>query len=541
MAEKTRHLRPVDTSGDLIDKGLKKDSLGFKDSVVIGLASTAPAYSLAATLGFIIIEVGELAPAAILLAFIPMLFTSFAYRELNAAVPDSGTTFTWGTKAFGPWVGWIGGWTVALAGTIFLASAGEVAAYYLYDAVGLDSLLDNRAALVAGGVAVIALMAWVAYRGIDISRRMQDVLIVFQIGALALFAGLLLYRYYADDPEGGVAPSLGMFNIFGFEDSGALIAAIVLAVFLFWGWESTLSINEETEDSDSTPGRAAVTSTVLLLLTYLTVAVAVIAYGGIGEGLLDFSEEAVIDGSADDVISPLGEAAAPGILAIFLLAIVVSALSTTQTTILPTTRGTLAMAVYDALPQRFGKVHPKYLSPSYSTAFMAIVAVVFYVGMSFISENVLYDTLYSIGLAITFYYALTGLSCAWYFRKDLTVSLRNLMLQGVLPVIGALVLAFVFVRSANDMSDPVNNYTTLFGLGGAFVIGIGALLLGVVLMIVWAQVAQAKPFFRGQTLTRDTPVLVPEDEHAVMLTHDEVLGTHDSGSPGLGDGDTDRQ
>ena len=106
----------VDRTGELQTKGLHSDALSLKDSVVIGLASTAPAYSLAATLGYIILAVGEFSAASILVAFVPMLFTAYAYRELNRAVPDCGTTFTWGTKAFGPSVGWMGGWGVAFAG-----------------------------------------------------------------------------------------------------------------------------------------------------------------------------------------------------------------------------------------------------------------------------------------------------------------------------------------------------------------------------------------------------------------------------------------
>ena len=57
------------------DKGLKKDALGFVSSLVIGVASTAPGYSLAATLGFIVAVTGSglQAPAVLLVSFIPML------------------------------------------------------------------------------------------------------------------------------------------------------------------------------------------------------------------------------------------------------------------------------------------------------------------------------------------------------------------------------------------------------------------------------------------------------------------------------------
>jgi amino acid transporter len=512
MAERTRRSTPVDADADIVDKGLKHDAVSFRDSVVVGLASTAPAYSLAATLGYIILEVGESAPAAIMLAFVPMFFTSLAYRELNKAAPDAGTTFTWGTKAFGPWAGWMGGWAVAFSGTIFLASAGEVAASYLYDAVGLDSWVDDRFAVVTGGVLLVVLMAWVSYRGIDLSKRVQNLLIVFQLGALAVFAGALLWFGLRDDPEGGVSPSVDMVNIFGFDDRGGLVAAVVLAVFLFWGWESTLAINEETEGAASVPGRSAVVSTVILMLTYVLVTIAVLVYGGIGDGALDFSDEAVAEGVVDDVFTPLGELAMPGLIWLVLLAIVVSALSSTQTTILPTTRGTLAMAVYRALPKRFARVHPKFLSPSYSTIVMATVAIVYYVVMSTLSADVLSDTITSIGLSITFYYALTGFACAWYFRHDLRSCWQAFLVRGLLPVVGAVALSWVFVESAITYSDPEESVTTIGGIGTAFVVGIGSLLLGVVLMVVWSLFDEAKPFFRGETLKHDTPVLVPEGD-----------------------------
>ena len=80
-----------------------------------------PGVSLAATLGYVVIADGVLAPVAVILGFIPMLLTAFAYRELNRVAPDCGTTFTWVTKAFGPRSGWLGGWVLTIAGI----SAGE--------------------------------------------------------------------------------------------------------------------------------------------------------------------------------------------------------------------------------------------------------------------------------------------------------------------------------------------------------------------------------------------------------------------------------
>lgn len=514
---------PVPAAG----KGLQSGALTLKDSVVFGLASVAPAYSLAATLGYIILAVGEFSPASILVAFVPMLFTAFAYRELNRAVPDCGTTFTWGTKAFGrtfgPWLGWMGGWAVAFSGTIFLANAAQIVAQYLVSSTAVATegrgwaWADEVATwndgehvwiLTVIGVLSIALVTLISYLGIVLSSRVQNTLIYFQYGVMILFSGALFWGVVRDGlPEGGVPFSLSSLNPLNIPDSSSLVAAVVLGVFLFWGWESTLSVNEETENPTHTPGRAALLSTVILLVTYVGVTVAVLMAGGSGSGPLDFEDESVVD----DVFTPLAQNTGPWLAVLVGLAIVVSSLSSSQTTILPTTRGVLAMGVYKAVPARFASIHRRFKSPGFSTLVMGITAIVYYVGMTFVSQNLLYDSIYSIGLFITFYYALTGISSAVFFSSDLH-SWRDVVTRAVLPVIGAVMLLGVFGRSAYDMWDPANNYTTLFGVGASFVLGIGGFVLGIVLMLLLAAFPQYRPFFRGRTLDRSTAVLVPEDD-----------------------------
>src|SRR5688572_2843193 len=139
-------------------KGLAKGQLGLIGSTVMGLASTAPAYSLAATLGYVVLAVGPQAPIALILAFIPMFFIAFAYRELNRAVPDCGTTFTWAAKAFGPRTGWMGGWGVAVAGIIVLANLAQIAGKYFWLLIGQDELANTTWVVTLTGVFFIALM-----------------------------------------------------------------------------------------------------------------------------------------------------------------------------------------------------------------------------------------------------------------------------------------------------------------------------------------------------------------------------------------------
>jgi amino acid transporter len=170
---------------------------------------------------------------------------------------------------------------------------------------------------------------------------------------------------------------------------------------------------------------------------------------------------------------------------IIVVAVLISAVSSTQTTILPTARGTLSMAVHGALPERFGKVHATYLTPTFSTVLMGVVSAAYYVGMTLISADLLTDSIAALGLYIAFYYGLTGFACAWLFRKSLTSSARALWMRGILPLAGGIMMAVAFVVSAVDMLRPDYGETEFAGIGGTFLIGVGSLAVGAVLMAVW--------------------------------------------------------
>src|ERR1700739_1858400 len=126
-----------------IEKGLKTGALGLISSIVMGVASTAPAYSLAATLGFIVAVVGLGAPIVAVLAFIPIVLTSIGYSEMNKADPDCGTTFTWAARAFGPKTGWAGGWAIVAADILVMASLAQVAGQYVFLLFNADGIGTN--------------------------------------------------------------------------------------------------------------------------------------------------------------------------------------------------------------------------------------------------------------------------------------------------------------------------------------------------------------------------------------------------------------
>jgi amino acid transporter len=516
-----------DFSVEVADKGLKTGALGLVSSVVIGVASTAPAYSLAATLGFIVLGVGLQAPIIVILAFIPMLFTAIGYQELNKADPDCGTTFTWATRAFGPTTGWLGGWGILAADLLVMGSLAQVAGQYVFLLFNADGIGHDPTSgwVLLVGVLWIILMTYICYVGIELSAKLQQVLLTIELIMLLLFSIVALVKVGTNNGVStSVHVSMSWFNPFNIADFSTFFRGLLLMLFIYWGWDSAVAVNEETEDPTRIPGRAAVISTVLLLVTYTLVTLAAQSFAGVGSTGIGLGNE----DNSGDVLSVLGKAVFGGGAAgsflshLLVLMVLTSAAASTQTTILPTARTTLSMAVYRAIPKVFAKIHPRHLTPSVSTVVFGLISIVLYALMNYSNNptSVIADAVTALGMMIAFYYGLTGFACAWYYRKTLRGSQRDLWMRGIIPTLGGVILYVALIWSLHDDWLSANatgaasftQWTMPFAphwsIGGVFLLGIGTFVIGIILMLIYRVVAP--PFFKGETLNRDTPTLVPD-------------------------------
>jgi amino acid transporter len=478
-----------------IDKGLKANAIGFVSSVVIGVASTAPAYSLAATLGFITAAVAFHAPAILLISFVPMFLVAAGYYYMNKADPDCGTSFTWVGKAMGPHLGWITGWTIVVADVIVMANLAQIAGLYTFLLFGWDSAAASTAAVTAVGCLWIAVMTAIVVIGIELSARTQVGLLSAELITLTIFAVVALIKVYAGSaPAASVHPSFHWINPFDLSTS-EISAGMLLAVFIYWGWDTTATVNEETEDATEAPGKATVVSTLILLGIYLIVAIAAQAYAGTKD----------LTHHADDVLSSLGgEVFGSPLDKILIIAVLTSAAASTQTTILPTARTTLSMARHKAMPSALGRVHPRFLTPAISTILMGLASIVWYVTLTILSEDILFDSLAALGLMISFYIGLTGFATAIYYRRELFRSVKNFFFIGVGPTLGGAILFYLLIKNSIDLADPANSESgnSWLGLGPPLVIAIFFFALGIVLML-WQWRASPEYF-------RRRPEVVPE-------------------------------
>jgi amino acid transporter len=494
-------------AGGISKKGLSVATVGLMGAVVIGISCVAPAYTFTAAVGPTASAVSTQVPAIILVGFIPMLLVAFGYRELNNRMPDSGTSFTWATRAFGPWIGWMAGWGLVAATVVVLSNLAGIAVDFLFLLIAQISNNPEIADLTANpfiNVAVCLLFVagatFVSYRDMQTTQKLQYVLVSFQVVVLLLFAGVAIWHVLDGTAFDATPFDWSWFNPFAVSSFSAFAAGLSLSIFIFWGWDVTLTMNEETKDPDRTPGRAATITVVTIVLLYLLLAVALIMFAGVGTGELGLGNEDIQSNVFFYLSGPI-----LGPLAFLVsLAVLTSSASSLQSTFVSPARTLLAMGHYGALPPAFARVTPRFFTPGFATIVSAVVAAGFYAVMRFISNDVLQDTILTLGMMICFYYGLTAFACVWYFRKQWFDSARNVFFTFLFPLVGGLTLAVLFVTTLIDSMNPdYGSGSSVFGVGLVFVLGVTIIVLGIVIM-VW-QYFRRPDFFRGETLSMDAP------------------------------------
>ncbi|WP_258054670.1 APC family permease [Streptomyces sp. Ru71] len=496
------------TSDPAAGKGLRTGALSMTTSLILSVASAAPAYSLAATLAFIVAYVGFQAPVIVLLAFVPILFVSFGYAALNRRDPDCGTIFTWAGRVLGPRAGFMAGWAVITSFVLVMASLAQVAGQYVFLLCGADGIGSDPSSpwVLLVGLGWMALMTAVCLRGIEVAAAVQRALLVLEFVMLVVFSAVALVRVWTGNaPAGARQPGLSWMNPFEISSPSAFVSGLVLMLFIYWGWETAVTVNEETTDRHRTPGRAAVWSTIVLLTLYLLATVATLAFAGTGTTGIGLGNP----DNFGDVFSAIGQAVfgagAVGTLLWHLLVLMVlsSAAASTETTVLTLGRTLLAMGRQGAVPRPFARIHPRYASPHVATLAIGVSGALCYIVMNVLADGlVIGDAVSSCGLMIAFYYGLTGLTAAWAHRDRWRHGAADLWLRIALPAVGGVVLLAAGLWSLVNDWDPANSSTSFtlpfpphWHIGGVFLIGAGTLAAGWLLMLGYARLAPG--YFRG--------------------------------------------
>ncbi|SEM92308.1 APC family permease [Nitrosomonas marina] len=489
-------------------KGLQKGSVSRWAAVTIGLAATAPAYSLAGALGYGAAGSGYQLPVVFVLSVIPMFFVALSYKYLTAAAPDAGTIFTWGTKAIGPKVGWFGGWALLLGSIL----AGVAATQITVISVAVIFNMSDTPVWFHLGVALVFIFSttYLTALGARESSRTTMILTFAQYGILILLAVILFTRVQQGEALESAEPfSWEWFNPFAIPSFDVFLKGFMIALFIFWGFDASLAMSEETDGSPEQAGRSGVIAMSITIFTYVVFSIAALSYAGIDtndESSLTHANN--IDSSittlATNIIGPNGALVAAVIIC-------VSAFSATMSTIMPSARIALAMATYRAIPSHFASVNEVTHTPKFATWTIGLMTLIIYTTLSLISESIVEDTILSVSIAVCTFYIVAASSCALYFFRTAFNHWHTALLQVILPAIAAVILFAVAVLQAWNMMDPgYGSSGSIAGVGAVFIIGVVTLLFGVVIMLLWN--LYEPRFFRGETLPLERAHMVLDSE-----------------------------
>ncbi len=480
MAQTDEAARPPQdspSSNGAHEHKLQADGVSAAGSIVMAVAGSAPAYSIAATTATLVAAAGLASPAALLWCGLPMLGIAWAFAFLGRADVNAGAAYSWVGRALHPILGFLSGWALVISATIFMV-AGALPAGVMTVALFSPENSNNVPLVTAVGAIWFLIMAACVLVGVQITARAQWIMSTIEVAILFVFAIVAIIRA-ATSAHAGPSFSWDWLSFAHFTGPGAFVAAALVAAFYYWGWDVSSNLNEETKNGHKSAGLGGIIGVIIVFVLFEIFTIATLV----------MLPAKTIEANSGNVLGVLGEVIWPGIGGkILVVAVVLSTIATLETTLIQVTRSLFAMGRDHTIPAAFGRTHKKWRTPAFATLVVVGVSLVLFLGSNFLGSvgTILSNAISSIGLQIAFYYALAGIAVVVAYRKILLKSVKNFIFIGLWPALGAIFMVVIFIVSIPNLAPIVN------------IIGIGALALGIVPIILFWK--KGKDYFQRRPL-----------------------------------------
>ncbi|MDE2029339.1 MAG: APC family permease [Alphaproteobacteria bacterium] len=435
---------------------LEAGALNMVESMTMGVAGTAPAFSVAATTAALIASVGVLSPASLLYCGVIMFGVTLAYMHLNRVSPNAGAGYVWVGAEFGPLLGFLTGWAVLVSSAAFMVSGTIPAATATLSLIAPAQVANPEAVTLVAAAWMVAIGA-IVLKGIKPTSYVQLLMTGIEVGVLVLIAVLAIVKFGI---HGAHPFSLHWFAPSSFTPS-LFAAGALTALYFFWGWDVTVNLNEETKNAESAPGYGAFWSMIVVVALFVLCTVA---------ALLALNDDEIRK-SGTNIVLAIAEKLFPkpwSYMAV--IAVMLSSIGTLETSILQFTRTMFAQARDGSLARRYARLHPQWKTPWLATALIIVIGLVLlFMSSRFPSVDIVVkDSIEALGFQASFYYSLVGAACAWRFRREAFQSASNFILYFFWPLVSTGFLVFTALYSL-----PTFDLTTN-------IVGIGGIALGIV-------------------------------------------------------------
>lgn len=429
---------------------LKANALGLSEAVVMGVAGTAPAFSLAATTSILIAAAGLTSIASLFYSGVIMMGIILSFLRLNNMEVNAGGCYIWIGRIFHPVLGFFAGWSLLVASALFMVSGTIPAATATLELIHPSSV-NNPIAVNAVAACWLSCMGLVVLKGIKVSSYVQIILTFIEVFLLMfiIFAG---YKMFSPQPIASF--TLANLSLSQFTPTTFATGALT-SLFFFWGWDVTINLSEETKSAHTNSGLGALLSLFVTFAIFMSF-ILVVQMAMSPQDIEKTGTNIVFELSNKIFSSPLSYIA--------IIAVMLSTLGTVETTMLQFSRTMFSKGRNGDLNSSYAMVHKTWKTPYKSVLVIIEIGLLLLFASSFIPTvgQIISISVNSIGLLVAFYYGLTGFACAWHFRLEKKKSLLNTILYFVWPLLSALFMGFIFFYSIYSLDAT----TSLMGLGG---------------------------------------------------------------------------
>jgi amino acid transporter len=280
-------------------------------------------------------------------------------------------------------------------------------------------------------------------------------LIVAAVAIVALLHGHAAARFTWD-----------WFTLQGVGGGRGLLGGLLIACFMYSGWDAAVYVNEETTDRAENPGRAAIASVVMLAVIY---------------SVTTFAFQAVLppielEAHAGDALSAVSAHLLDGPWKLLMaLVVLTGTLATLQAAVISAARMGLAMSRDRVMPEFFSRLRADGSTPWAATLAMGVINILL-LALSLSTETIgaaLTNAASSLGLISIVFYGITAAAALRQQLMEIRAGRGDLILGGVFPLIGVLFSASVLVGAL--WTGAVSATVVAYGLGSIAVGGIAAL------------------------------------------------------------------
>lgn len=435
---------------------LRENSLSFFESIIMGVAGSAPGFSIAVAIAGLLSTAGMVSLNALLLFAVPMLGIAVAYKGLTAKMANAGAAYEWTKSVFGGFFGYFSGWALLVAAIVFMVTGAVplgTATIDLFD----PTLASNVLLTTSIGAVWFVLIGVVLIAGIELTSRIQVVMSTIELGILFIIA-IAAFVHAGSHAVNAFSWSWFSFNY----PAGQFAPAALATVFLYWGWDVTANLAEETKGQEyNAAGQGGFLSIFATIASFVAFTIGALLIFSLSDAS-GFSDNLIYHVAVASGLGTTGGYAAS-------LALILSSVATLETTMLQFSRTLFAMGRDHALPPFFGQVHERTVTPV-RTMYLLLglgLAVIFISSFMPSVSTILGDSVSAIAVQVCYYYGLAGLVCAWVYRDSLKTSVWSSIQYVLFPGLSALSLFGLGLYALTTFNMTVK------------IVGIGGLVIGI--------------------------------------------------------------